>query len=59
MALHLPAIAHEGGLAFTMADIGKIFDRTPLLADLSRLRISPPSSDEGHIVAMMEAVFAL
>ncbi len=33
-ALHLPAIAHEAGIAFTMADIGEIFDRTPLLADL-------------------------
>jgi dihydroxy-acid dehydratase len=33
-ALHLPAIAHEAGLVFTMADIAKIFERTPLLADL-------------------------
>ena len=33
-ALHLPAIAHEAGIRFTMADVGAIFDRTPLLADL-------------------------
>jgi dihydroxy-acid dehydratase len=33
-ALHLPAIAHEAGIAFTMTDIAAVFDRTPLLADL-------------------------
>jgi dihydroxy-acid dehydratase len=33
-ALHLPAIAHEAGLRFTLADIGDIFRRTPLIADL-------------------------
>ena len=33
-ALHLPAIAHEAGLVFTMADIAAVFERTPLLADL-------------------------
>ena len=33
-ALHLPAIAHEAGLSFTMADVGAVFGRTPLLADL-------------------------
>ncbi|MFC3052159.1 dihydroxy-acid dehydratase [Kordiimonas pumila] len=33
-ALHLPAIAYEAGVEFTLDDIAKIFDRTPLLADL-------------------------
>lgn len=33
-ALHLPAIAHEAGIRFTMDDIAGVFDRTPLLADL-------------------------
>ena len=33
-ALHLPAIAHEAGIAFNLADIAEIFARTPLLADL-------------------------
>jgi dihydroxy-acid dehydratase len=33
-ALHLPAIAHEAGIRFTLADIGAIFRRTPLLGDL-------------------------
>jgi dihydroxy-acid dehydratase len=33
-ALHLPAIAHEAGIEFTLTDIGAIFARTPLLADL-------------------------
>ncbi|MCA0374322.1 MAG: dihydroxy-acid dehydratase [Gemmatimonadetes bacterium] len=34
-ALHLPAIAHEAGIAFTLADIDAVFARTPLLADLA------------------------
>jgi dihydroxy-acid dehydratase len=33
-ALHLPAIAHEAGIEFNLAEIAKIFKRTPLLADL-------------------------
>jgi dihydroxy-acid dehydratase len=32
--LHLPAIAHEAGIAFTLADIAEIFKRTPYLARL-------------------------
>ena len=32
--LHLPAIAHEAGLRFTLDDIAEVFARTPLLADL-------------------------
>jgi dihydroxy-acid dehydratase len=33
-ALHLPAIAHEAGIRFTLDDVAAVFDRTPLLADL-------------------------
>jgi dihydroxy-acid dehydratase len=33
-ALHLPAIAHEAGIGFTLADIGEVFRRTPLIGDL-------------------------
>src|SRR5271154_919118 len=33
-ALHLPAIAHEAGIKFDMFDVGKIFARTPYIADL-------------------------
>ncbi len=33
-ALHLPAIAHEAGIEFDMHAVGKIFKRTPYLADL-------------------------
>ncbi len=33
-ALHLPAIAHEAGIDFDMHAVGKIFKRTPYLADL-------------------------
>ena len=33
-ALHLPAIANEAGLVFSMDDVGAVFDRTPLIGDL-------------------------
>ncbi len=33
-ALHLPAIAHEAGIKFDIFDVGKIFARTPYIADL-------------------------
>ena len=32
--LHLPAMAHECGIEFTLADVAEIFKRTPYLADL-------------------------
>ena len=33
-ALHLPAIAHEAGIRFTLDDVSAVFERTPLIADL-------------------------
>jgi dihydroxy-acid dehydratase len=33
-ALHLPAIAHEAGIRFTMDDVADIMRRTPYIADL-------------------------
>ena len=33
-ALHIPAIAHEAGLAFTVDDVAEVFARTPLIGDL-------------------------
>jgi dihydroxy-acid dehydratase len=33
-ALHLPAIAHEAGIRFDLDAIGRVFARTPLIADL-------------------------
>jgi dihydroxy-acid dehydratase len=33
-ALHLPAIAHECGLAFDLFDVAEVFKRTPYIADL-------------------------
>ena len=33
-ALHLPAIAHEAGIHFDLSDVGKVFQRTPLIADM-------------------------
>ena len=32
--LHLPAIAHEAGIRFTLDDVAEVFRRTPLVADL-------------------------
>lgn len=32
--LHLPAMAHEVGVSLTLADIDRLFNETPLLADL-------------------------
>ncbi len=33
-AMHLPAIANEAGIAFTMDDVARVFSRTPLIGDL-------------------------
>ena len=33
-ALHIPAIAHEAGIAFHLDDVAEVVARTPLLADL-------------------------
>ena len=33
-ALHLPAIAHEAGIKYTLDDVAKIFKGTPYIADL-------------------------
>lgn len=33
-ALHLPALAHEAGIRFTLADVAAVFARTPLIVDL-------------------------
>jgi dihydroxy-acid dehydratase len=32
--LHLPAIAHEAGIRFTLDDVAEVFRRTPLIASL-------------------------
>ncbi len=33
-ALHIPAIAHEAGIPFTVDDVAAVFARTPLIGDL-------------------------
>jgi len=33
-ALHIPAIAHEAGIRFTLEDVAAVFKRTPLIANL-------------------------
>ena len=32
--LHIPAIAHEAGIKFTLDDVAEVFQRTPLIASL-------------------------
>jgi dihydroxy-acid dehydratase len=32
--LHLPAIAHEAGIRFSLDDVAEVFQRTPLIADM-------------------------
>jgi len=34
-ALHIPAIAHEAGIRFTLDDVAAVFERTPLIGNLS------------------------
>src|SRR6202789_2506956 len=33
-ALHLPALANEAGISFTIDDVGQVFARTPLIGNL-------------------------
>lgn len=33
-ALHIPAIANEAGIAFSLSDVAEVFQRTPLIASL-------------------------
>jgi dihydroxy-acid dehydratase len=33
-ALHIPALAHEAGIRFTLDDVGAVFERTPLIGNL-------------------------
>jgi dihydroxy-acid dehydratase len=33
-ALHLPALANEAGISFTIDDVGRVFARTPLIGNL-------------------------
>src|SRR4051794_13275706 len=33
-ALHLPALANEAGISFTLDDVGEVFSRTPLIGNL-------------------------
>ena len=34
-ALHIPALANEAGIPFDLDDVAQVFDRTPLIANLS------------------------
>jgi dihydroxy-acid dehydratase len=58
-ALHLPAMAHECGIAFDLFDIGKIFARTPYIADLQPggKYVAKDMYEAGGIQMVMKTLF--
>lgn len=59
-ALHLPAIAHEAGIRFTLEDVAEIFNRTPYLADLKPggQYLAKDMYEAGGIQALMKIMLA-
>jgi len=57
--LHLPAIAHEAGIEFTLDDVAKIFRRTPYIADLKPAGkyVAKDLYDVGGVPVLMKALF--
>ncbi len=57
-ALHLPAIAHECGIAFDLFDVAEIFRRTPYIADLkpSGRYVAKDLFEAGGIPLMMKTL---
>jgi dihydroxy-acid dehydratase len=57
-ALHLPAIAHEAGIAFDLHDVGRIFKRTPYIADLKPAGryVMKDLFDVGGVPVLMKAL---
>lgn len=56
--LHLPAIAHEAGIKFTLDDVVKIFRRTPYIADLKPggKYVAKDLYDVGGVPVLMKAL---
>jgi dihydroxy-acid dehydratase len=57
-ALHLPAIAHEAGIEFTLKDVAEIFKRTPYIADLkpSGRYVAKDLWEVGGVPVLMKAL---
>ncbi len=57
--LHLPAIAHEAGIKFTLEDVVKIFRRTPYIADLKPggKYVAKDLYEVGGVPVLMKALF--
>jgi len=58
-ALHLPAIAHEAGIAFDLHDVAEIFRSTPYIADLKPAGkyVMRDLHDVGGVPILMRALF--
>jgi dihydroxy-acid dehydratase len=56
--LHLPAIAHEAGIKFTLDDVVKVFRRTPYIADLKPggKYVAKDLYDVGGVPVLMKAL---
>jgi dihydroxy-acid dehydratase len=56
--LHLPAIAHEAGIAFDLHDVAKIFRETPYIADLKPAGryVMKDLADVGGVPLLMKAL---
>jgi dihydroxy-acid dehydratase len=56
--LHLPAIAHEAGIEFTLDDVARIFRRTPYIADLKPAGkyVAKDLYDVGGVPVLMKAL---
>src|ERR687896_2692877 len=58
-ALHLPAIAHECGIDFTLFDVAEIFKKTPYIADLKPggRYVAKDMFEVGGIPLLMKTLF--
>ena len=59
-ALHLPAMAHEAGIDFTLFDVAEIFRRTPYVADMKPggRYVARDLYDAGGIYMVMKTLMA-
>src|SRR5438309_4554144 len=57
-ALHLPAIAHECGIAFDLFEVAEVFKRTPYIADLkpSGRYVAKDLFEVGGVPVLMKAL---
>jgi len=59
-ALHLPAMAHEAGIAFDLHDVARIFYKTPYIADLKPAGryVAKDLFEIGGVPVLMKALHA-